>query len=214
MCLCVIKVTLMGYLLKRDDYLEHNDMLQNEVVLVLSDLGWETSKLESGDPYYFMKEKGRLFRARIRRRQLTGRKLLEMQGGVSTVEFMGAFNSIVAELQLKHRKFDIAYIDNLHIRRKPESITKEDVAAVSDEFIAWATTVDLEPALERLRSQPISRPSPSAIYHFTALAMNGDVEKLTFYRDSFAKGDRLDAVLFIQQFHIERALAIAEERAQ
>uniref|UniRef100_UPI0005850D7D DUF6990 domain-containing protein n=1 Tax=Bartonella queenslandensis TaxID=481138 RepID=UPI0005850D7D len=53
-----------------------------------------------------------------------------------------------------------------------------------------------------------------ALLHLGALALLGDVETLHSYQQSFATGDHLGFDESIQQLHLERAIALAQEVAK
>lgn len=98
------------------------------------------------------------------------------------------------------------------MREKVEVTTKEQVKRYSDMMIDWAMAQDIEEGLAVLRALPTAAKGAMPARHLAALAIHPDVKTLRHYRDSFARGDRLDFVPYIDEGYIERSLEIAERR--
>jgi hypothetical protein len=97
-------------------------------------------------------------------------------------------------------------------RLHKEDYTEEDVVLMSNQILEWAASVDIEAGLAALRALPTDCLGAMPVRHLAALAVAGDVETLGRYRDSFAAGDRLDFVPYIDEGYIARALELAEKR--
>ncbi|WP_019220840.1 DUF6990 domain-containing protein [Bartonella senegalensis] len=102
---------------------------------------------------------------------------------------------------------------------EPE-VTADRLTQALDDALEWAVNaIDLS---ERLRSDYGSAPweqdatskadyTDYALLHIGALALLGDVETLHSYHKSFTAGDHLGFCESIQQLHLERAVALAQE---
>lgn len=109
------------------------------------------------------------------------------------------------------------FVDNSVICQKKFGFRKadyssDDISTLSNQILQWAATVDIEAGLAALRALPTDCLGAMPVRHLAALAVAGDVETLGRYRDSFAAGDRLDFVPYIDEGHIARALELAEKR--
>lgn len=105
---------------------------------------------------------------------------------------------------------------------EPE-VTSDRLTEALDDALEWAVTaIDLS---ERLRSDysiaswqqdaKSKTDNPDyALRHIGVLALLDDVETLQSYHQSFALGDHLGFDESIQQLHLERAIALAEEVAK
>ncbi|WP_254474885.1 hypothetical protein [Bartonella sp. B1098] len=105
---------------------------------------------------------------------------------------------------------------------EPE-VTADRLTQALDDALEWAVKeIDLS---ERLRSDYGRAPWEQdatdkaddmdyALLHIGALALLDDVETLQSYQQSFALGDHLGFDENIQQLHLERAIALAEEVAK
>ena len=93
-----------------------------------------------------------------------------------------------------------------------DGFTREDAERHSDKMLEWAASADIEAGLAALRALPTDCLGAMPVRHLAALAVAGDVETLERYRDSFAAGDRLDFVPYIDEGYIARALDFAQKR--
>lgn len=104
----------------------------------------------------------------------------------------------------------------------PEVTADRLTEALDDALESAVKEIDLS---ERLRSDygraPWQQDATSktddtdyALLHLGALALLGDVEILHSYQQSFAAGDHLGFGKSIQQLHLERAIALAQEVAK
>ena len=105
--------------------------------------------------------------------------------------------SIICQSNVEVRKIDYTF---------------EDIVALSDQILEWAASADIEAGLAALRALPTDCLGAMPVRHLAALAVAGDVETLEHYRDSFAAGDRLDFVPYIDEGYIARALDFAQKR--
>ena len=103
-------------------------------------------------------------------------------------------------------------IDQTQIRIRKHNYGVDDILALSRQAIDWATAVDIEAGLAKLRALPISSLGAMPVRHMAALAVAGDVETLRHYHVRFAVGDRMDCVPYITIDYITRALELAEKR--
>ncbi len=98
------------------------------------------------------------------------------------------------------------------INERESCNSESDVKRYSDMMLDWAQAQDIEQSLKQLRELPTNCLGAMPARHLAALAVNGDVEILSGYKDSFAEGDRLDFVPYIDEGYIERALDFAKKR--
>ncbi len=105
---------------------------------------------------------------------------------------------------------------------EPE-VTADRLTQALDDALEWlVTAIDLS---ERFRSDYSTAPwqqdatdkgddTDDALLHLGALALLGDVETLHSYQQSFAVGDHLGFDDSINETHLERAIALAQEVAK
>lgn len=96
----------------------------------------------------------------------------------------------------------------------PEKIASpsvDDIIRLSKETIAWAQDQDIEAGLQKYRELQTSSKGAMPLRHLAALAIHGEVERLSFYKESFINGDRLGFVPYITINMLEEALVIAKE---
>ena len=88
----------------------------------------------------------------------------------------------------------------------------DDAKELSNKVIAWAMSQDVDAGLDHLKSLPTNCLGAMPVRHLAALAVSGDVDTLSRYRDHFSSGDRLNFVPYIDQDYIDRALNFARQR--
>lgn len=125
----------------------------------------------------------------------------------------GAFSEVCSSIGGHGRSYSplIRAWNGIHIRA-PE-ILESHVRQASEESVAWAEAQDLDKALRDHAALPTNAPGARPIWHLAALALLGDVTKLKSYQASFAAGDRLGFVNYVNKDYIDRSVALAEELA-
>jgi len=182
-------------------------MTRKEFVEYLVELGWVKRRDET-NAYYAVKRIGPMT--------------------ISTLPIINATPSISLGPTLSIDAFDVAqsYISGsrkrfveytiimqTQITERVEVTTNDQVKRYADMIIDWAMQQDVEEGLAILRALPTDAKGAMPARHLAALAIHADTQTLRHYRDSFARGDRLNFVPYIDEGYIERALEIAEKRS-
>jgi hypothetical protein len=190
-------------------------MTREEINQVLISLGWVRYRDEVGDSVLTKRtEKGVVWF--VTRNNTFG---IDLNPVISTDVF-DKFDHIIGANDVDHytgkitrrRYAEGSVICQSQCRLHKEDYTEEDVVLMSNQILEWAASVDIEAGLADLRALPTDCLGAMPVRHLAALAVAGDVETLGRYRDSFAAGDRLDFVPYIDEGYIARALELAEKR--
>jgi hypothetical protein len=145
---------------------------------------------------------------------------------ISSMPRIFCLNEIEANCKLSIDVYDHAcsYIANHNRRilqiniiclkkfRQISTFSFAEIEDISNNMEAWAQAQDVEKHLAVLRELPTTSLGAMPKRHLAALAVNGDIEILTHYQESFAKGDRLGFVPYIDEGYIGRALEFAKRR--
>ncbi len=180
-----------------------------EVTKSLEDLGWKISKDEVGDRIAQYQLSDRKVRIIYGLDRIWGQKHFVSTLGLATEDFSNACLEIYPGYSS-----DPSFIQawkGVDIRA-PE-ILEEHVCQASDEAIAWAKEQDLDKAMQDHASLPTDAPGTLPRWHLAALAVLGDVARLKSYQVSFEAGDRLGFVDYVTKDYIDRAVALAEQKA-
>jgi hypothetical protein len=142
-----------------------------------------------------------------------GRLVFSMGGMVSTDATSAAYTL----LNYKNKNKRISETCIILQREAPVIkqlvVTEKDVCLMSDDLVNWAKSVDIDMGIANLFDQNENQSGAMPARHLAALAASGDVETLTRYRESFARGERAGFYArYITEDYIFRALDFAEKR--
>jgi len=180
-------------------------MKPTDIRATLKASGWSLSRDDTGT-YSAMKDlDGRTVDAIPSLRRLARGQMLDFLVSVSTKEFSAFACSIFGE-KTSHQP--IVPGPDFEILRP--DVTEADVRDLAQAILDWAATADIAAGLEAYRNLPTSAPGARPVWHLAALALEGDVARLTAYQASFRTGDRLGFVPYIEQDMIDRAVAPAQ----
>lgn len=183
-------------------------MKQTELIHSLESLGWSIAKDEVGDKVATFHLTDRIAYSIPRIQKISSGFVLRMRESFSTERFNHALSYISDEASSYHSmktKFGNDY-------RSP-SFTIADVERIAKLTSEWASQQNIEFELEKKRSLPTNSAGNLPIQHLGALALRQDTKILSKYYEAFKRGDRMGFVPYIQQNHIERALAFAQNKA-
>lgn len=138
---------------------------------------------------------------------------LRMILSLSTNEFNGACRIVEGDETGYYPLVDAWDLARIPIET-PE-ILEDHVRNASDEAVAWTRRQKIDQALEEHASQWTKSPDVwpvQPVRHLAALAVLGDVRRLTRYRDSFDAGDRAGFPPQVDRDCICHALALAERK--
>jgi hypothetical protein len=177
-----------------------------EILPVLEELGWLCRKDEAGDYFCLMD----VDRAQVQVIPAIGKRSdyfrVSLMPSVSTKEFTAAAAFILGEAG----DHEPVIVSN-DVPEKIVNFSLNDIVRLSQNAISWAFAQDIEKGLADYRALPTDAKGAMPLRHLAALAVAGDVERLTTYKLSFEQGDRLGFVPYITQDMIERALLIARD---
>jgi hypothetical protein len=182
-------------------------MLTNDIILAFNELGWRTYR-EGSERLTTFDLADRRVKLFIRLKQLTSTKKLICNNSVTTSVFSAACANI-----LGRKDSYTPLIGGDEGLYRPD-FTFEDIRALSKRLIDWVKIQDIGAALKDLRELQTDAKGAFPRRHLAALAIAGDVERLEYYQQSFASGDRLDFVPYISKEMIDRALDIARSAAK
>ena len=180
-------------------------MTREDFIDYMVELGWTEGCDEVGDRFAFIRFEGVTLEALPKLRT----------SSVSLSPTLSRDDFDVAQTYISGRSSRYAersIILQTQIRDRLTVTCKEQVKAYCDQMIEWAHSQDMEQGLEALRGLPTDAKGAMPARHLAALAVHGDVETLTDYRDNFAGGNRLDFVPYIDRGYIGRAFEFAQQR--
>jgi hypothetical protein len=177
-----------------------------EILPILAGLGWLCRKDEVGDYFCLMDVDGAQVQVIPSIGKRSDHVRVSLMPSVSTKDFTAAASFILGEAG-DHEPV----ILNNDAPEKIVDFSSNDVVRLSQDSISWASSQDIEKGLADYRALPTDAKGAMPLRHLTALAVAGDVERLTAYKLSFEQGDRLGFVPYITQDMIERALLIARD---
>jgi len=177
-----------------------------EMLPILEGLGWLCRKDEAGDYFCLMDVEG----AQVQIIPAIGKRSdhfrVSFMPSVSTKRFTAAAAFILGEAE----DHEPVIVSN-DVPEKMVGFSLDDVVRLSQDAISWAEAQDMEKGLAAYRELPTDSKGAMPLRHLAALAVAGDVERLTSYKQSFEWGDRLGFVPYITQDMIDRALLIARD---
>jgi len=178
-----------------------------EVTDILKFIGWQTY-IDIGDRYAHFQLPDRTVEIFYGIHRATKYQKFGADLSLSTDEF----SSVCSQIRNKHDDYMplIRSWTGLDIR-DPEMIKEEHIYQASQMAIDWAKEQDLHQGLLDLAALPTDAFGLHGIWHISALALLGDIEKLKFYQASFESGDRLDFSHSVTKDCIDRAVAIAKQ---
>ena len=182
-------------------------MMTKEVNAELKRLGWHLFS-SNGERWGEYELPDRYMTMFYKVKHLVSGQRLEIRPGVSTRSFQIVYTIIEAGNGYAPP------LDFYHVPEKGslvESITPYYIETLLSPAIEWARSRDIVAPIKKMLDFPTSAKGDGPIRHFTALAMTGDIEKLQYYQSSFAAGDRLGFVPYVDLSYIERAIKVAEE---
>lgn len=181
-------------------------MTEEELLLILKDEGWSVSKDEVGDSFCTMTLDSLLLQLIPTIRKRSDHYRIALSPSVSSSNFSNTVSQVASE----NNDFEPIVVSNFAVE-KIASPSVEDIVRLSEEAITWAKKLDIDEGLKKYRDLPTSSKGAMPLRHLAALAIHGDTEKLTFYRDSFLKGERLGFVPYITLPMLEKALHISHK---
>lgn len=181
-------------------------MTEIELLSILKSEGWSVGKDEVGDSYCSIKMESLLLQVLPAIKKRTDHFRVSLNPSISSVDFSQAVDRIFGRKE--------GYAPIIVSNFAPEKIANpsvDDIVRLSQEAVAWGKSQDIGLGLQQYRELPTSSKGARPLRHLAALAIHGDVEKLSFYKESFANGDRLGFVPYITVDMVEEALAIAKD---
>lgn len=187
-----------------------------DFVEALSAIGWTPGRDEVGDQNAQIRIGEHILKALLGRRDtrfpanLDGVLVFSMGGWITT----DAMSAVYTKMRYPKKKYSVdcpILLSNSFTVVKP-LVCLSDIGAMSDQLLAWAKECNIDACLKALRDAPTNSIGNTPIRHLAALAETGDVETLTGYLDSFASGDRLGFVPYINDGFISTALDFAKHR--
>lgn len=179
-------------------------MKQVEMLQALRALGWKCRKDEVGD-YFCRQEIGNL---QLQIIPTVGKRpgyyRVSFMPSVSTNEFSAAVSFIFGEAK--------DYMPIIVSNNMPEKIVDfslNEITRLSQSAMTWASVQDIKKGLAAYRALPTDSKGNRPLCHLAALAIAGEVERLSGYQHSFQHGDKLGFVPYITAGMIDRALLLA-----
>ena len=186
-------------------------MKNTELMRVLTNLGWSVSKDEAGDTSCIMTMSEITLRLLPSVRKRPDHFRVSWGASVSLI----AFSEVVNEIYNGRNKHTPVIVKN-SIPEKIKQLTTDDIIRLTNNEITWAKEQNIEAGLKNYRNFPTSSKGTRPIRHLAALALNGDVDKLSYYIDRFNNGVRLGLRLgfvpYIKLEMIDAALIIAKQK--
>lgn len=179
-------------------------MKENEILPTLEEIGWRCRKDEVGD-YFCLMDLGKVqvqIIPAIGKR--SGHFRVSFMPSISTKTFTEAVEFIFGEAG----GFDPIIVSN-DVPEKIVDFSLDDAVRLSQAAISWANSQDIEQGLKLYRQLPTNSKGARPLRHLAALAIAGDIDRLTSYQHSFKQGDRLGFVPYITAEMLDRALLIA-----
>ncbi|MDZ4332843.1 MAG: hypothetical protein U1A62_04190 [Pseudomonas sp.] len=179
-------------------------MKEKEILSALEGVGWRCGKDEAGD-YFCLMDIGT---AQVQIIPAIGKRSdhfrVSFMPSISTKAFTEAVEFISGE----SGGFEPIIVSN-DVPEKIADFSSSDVIRLSQAAISWANEQDVAQGLSLYRQLPTDSKGARPLRHLAALAVAGDVERLTSYQYSFEQGDRLGFVPYITVEMLGRALLVA-----
>ncbi|EJN16396.1 hypothetical protein PMI36_06129 [Pseudomonas sp. GM79] len=181
-------------------------MKEKEILPALEELGWRCGKDEAGDYFCLMdigKEQVQIIPS-IGKRPDHFR--VSFMPSVSTKDFTAAAAFILGEA-----RSHVPIIVSNDVPERVVDFSLGNVVRLSQAAISWANAQDIEQGLAFYRHLSTDAKGARPLWHLAALAIAGDVGRLSSYQRSFELGDRLGFVPYINAQMLERALLVARD---
>jgi hypothetical protein len=189
----------------------------DDLVECFQRFGWTPGRDEVGDRNAEMRVGDKILHPLLSRRDTrysgnpNGFLLFEMGGWVKCEAVSIAYTLMTNPKKRLSYSCPVANSPNYKIQQP--LVYEDDVKAISDAYIDWGRNYDMDAGLKALRELPTDSIGAMPARHLAALAAHGDVERLTYYRDCFAKGDRAGFVCdYITDHYVNTALDFAQLR--
>ncbi len=200
-------------------------MTKRDVIYILKNHGWNSSRDDTNVPYPSITLDDRVVRATLRIERLmdsdhfqkTGECLnseyLSFRVSVSTAAVCAAWTYIHAP---QNRKAEFCIIDSCGDFKSPEraEIVEQDVVNCGRRMIDWASSIDIEGAIDSHRAMPKYNVGSAPLNHLAVLAACGDVETLDYYWSCFENGIPMTFPPYITLDYIKRASTFASQRRE
>lgn len=175
-----------------------------EVLPVLEKLGWLCGQDEAGDYFCLIDVDGSQVQIIPSIGKRSDHFRVSLMASVTSKKFTAAAEFILGEAG----DHEPVIVRN-DVPEKIVDFSMSEIVRLSQDAILWARAQDLEKELATYRTLPTDAKGAMPLRHLAALAVAGQVERLTTYKISFEQGDRLEFVPYITLDMIDRALLIA-----
>lgn len=172
-----------------------------QLIEALRSLGWNCARDEAGEVFCILGVDVAQVQILPTITRRADHWRISFMPSVSTKEFTAAAAFILDE--------DRSHVPIVARNFAPLRVTclaSSDIAVLSGDIVSWAMSQDLKHGLDEYRRLQTSSKGSLPLHHLAALAVTGDVERLSKYKDSFNRGDRLGFVPYISECMIDRAL--------
>ncbi len=174
-----------------------------EILKIFDINGWDICKDESGDQYCEVILDDKILTVIPNFRAYSDYEVLKMNYSLSNVGFKEVASTIFGA---SHRYPMIAKKDKIKVK----SIEKNDIELAIENILSWGKCQKIEEILNAFRLNCPDAPGQSQLYHLSALAVAGDVDKLECYDKYLSNGNRLNLVPMITQEMLKRAIDISK----
>lgn len=177
-----------------------------EAKKILAELGWIVRRTEGVTFYaeYHLMDRFVTMIPEIRR--LGGREQLTYSPSVSTKKFVDACQYVAGG---KYHFSLIKCREGMSLE-SPE-IAEHHFRTASKEAISWAKGQDIDKALEDCTAWPPEMRGAAPTWHFAALSLQNDEQRLRYYRERFTAGNRLGFYPKDVKEQVDRALALVQK---
>ncbi|MBD8189834.1 DUF6990 domain-containing protein [Pseudomonas viridiflava] len=184
-------------------------MNEKNVVSILKEQGWDCSKDEVGD-YFCVTDLGGI---QLQVIPSVGKRSdhfrVSLMPSISTEEFSDAVSFISGDV----RNNTPIKVSN-DAPEKLVNLSSDSVIKLTEKAISWARSQSIDEGLKFYKDLPTDAKGALPIRHLAALALAGDIGRLSIYKQSFDKGDRLGFAPYITTEMLSRALILGEEKKQ
>lgn len=182
-------------------------MNTKEVTEALSILGWSSNTDEVGEKFAHLHLPDRTIQIIYGVRNFTDDQQLEANLSLST----DTFSKVCAIISDNISDYTPLIRSWKGLRIKVPKIKENHVKRISDKAFCWAKDQDLDEAIEAHASLPTDAPGARPIWHLSALVLSKNIQLLQFYKTSFANGDRLGFVNYVNEDYIDRAMGLVKD---
>lgn len=181
-------------------------MKERDVAEILKQHGWGCGKDDAGDFFCVMNLDDR----RVQIIPSVGRRADHFRVSFMPSVSCARFSEVVGTIYGENKDY-VPIIVSGGAPEKLESFGSVDVLRMADEVISWAKCQNINDGLAAYRRLPTDAKGAMPLRHLAALAMNGDIERLRFYKKNFEQGNRLGFVPYVTLTMIAKALEIAAD---